>query len=183
MSRHRYTREEIDYVVHTLRKYESYEDFTGAFNAKFGTDVSPGSISDLCIKRLKYPIGKSRTRYTAGDRSRALPVGTVRRTDGGYAYVKVSDSLSHFSGYREPDWVPLQKKIWTDVHGPIPDGYMICFLNGNRSDLSPKNLCCISRKVSAQLSKNGWWSSNPDITLAGIRYAELMIAMKGEKHG
>lgn len=58
MQRHRYKQNEIDFVLKHLRKYESYSEFCNAFNAEFGTNISRGSMSDLCIKRLKYPIKK-----------------------------------------------------------------------------------------------------------------------------
>ena len=65
-----------------------------------------------------------------------------------------------------------------DNYGPVPDGKMICFLDCNKENLDIDNLYCIDRRVSVRLAQNGWWSTNPDITLAGIKYAELKEALK-----
>lgn len=181
MQKHRYTQKEIDFVLKHLRNYESYSEFCKAFNAEFGTNISRGSMSDLCIKRLKYPIKKNSTRYSVGHRDKALPIGTIRKVSGGCTYIKVSNTMSHFSGYKEPDWIPLQKKVWMDKYGPVPEGKMICFLDCNKENLDIDNLYCIDRRVSARLAQNGWWSTNPDITLAGIKYAELKEALKDGK--
>lgn len=178
MQKHRYTQKEIDFIFKHLRNYESYSEFCDAFNAKFGTNVSRSSMSDLCCKRIKYPIGKNKTQYADGRRDKALPIGTIRKTKNGCTYIKVSNTMSYFSGYKEPDWIPLQKKVWMDNYGPVPEGKMICFLDCNRENLDIDNLYCIDRRVSARLAQNGWWSTNPDITLAGIKYAELKEALK-----
>lgn len=177
MRKHRYTPEEIDFVLKNLRNYESYSNFCDAFNAKFGASVSRSSMSDLCCKRLKYPIGKNKTQYAAGHRDKAVPIGTIRKPANGSTYIKVSNVMSHFSGYKEPDWIPLQKKVWMDKNGTVPKGKFVCFLDCNKENFDIDNLYCIDRRVAVRLAQNGWWSTDPDITLAGIRYAELMIAL------
>ena len=87
MQRHRYKQNEIDFVLKNLRKYESYSEFCNAFNAEFDTNVSPGSVSDLCCKRLKHPIKKNRTQYASGHRDNALRIGTIRKSSNGGAYI------------------------------------------------------------------------------------------------
>lgn len=181
MQKHHYTRQEIEFVFENLRKHTSYSEFCKVFNKQFGTSVSCGSMSDLCCKRLKYPLGKNRTQFSTGNRNKALPLGTIRKSTNGNTYVKVSDTMMHFTGYREPDWLPLQKKIWMDKYGPVSEGKMICFLDCNRENFSLQNLYCIDRRVSITLTQNGWWSANPDVTLAGIKYAELVIALQERK--
>lgn len=181
MKKHRYSSEEKQFIRENLRKYDSYTDFCKVFNAHFGTNVTRSQLSDLCTKRLGFPIAKNKTKFQKGHRDKELPIGTIRKTQNGSAYIKVKNTLSHFSGYREPDWLPLQKKIWMDEHGPVPDGCMICFLDCNQNNFSLNNLYCINRKISVRLSQNGWWSKDPDITLAGIKYAELLIELKKDR--
>lgn len=181
MKKHRYSSEEKQFIRENLRKYDSYTDFCKVFNAHFGTNVTRSQLSDLCTKRLGFPIAKNKTKFQKGHRDKELHIGTIRKTQNGSAYIKVKNTLSHFSGYREPDWVPLQKKIWEDAYGTVPSGNMVCFLDCNRENYNLENLYCIDRKVSAILATNGWWSTNTDITLAGIKYAELLIALKEMK--
>ena len=80
----------------------------------------------------------------------------------------------------EPDWVPLQKKIYEDAHGKIKPGQMICFLDCNHQNFDIDNLYCIDRRIAIRMAQNGWWSSNRDITLAGIKCIELQIALKNQ---
>lgn len=174
MKKHKYTAEEIDFIKKNLRHYDSYKEFGKVFNDKFLCNVSPGSISDLCCKRIHYPIGKNKTKFQTGHREKSLPIGTIRKANGA-TYIKVADTLTNFNGYKEPDWMPLQKKIWIDANGPIRDGEMVCFLDCNRENFALENLYCIDRKIAIRMANNGWWSENRDITLAGIKYIELCL--------
>lgn len=180
MRKHRYTDEEKAYVMAHLREYETYRDFCAAFNARFACRVTPEQLRDLCVKRLKYPLGKNATRFKAGGRPRAIPIGSVRKGQNGATYIKVSDTSTDITGYAPPDWIPLQKKIWEDAYGPVPDGKMVCFLDRDRENFDIANLYCIDRKISAILAANGWWSENRDITMAAVKYAELLMILRKE---
>lgn len=178
--RHRYTDEEKTFVRQNIGRYSSYRTLANAFCAEFGVKVSPSSISDLCTKRMHIGIGHSSTKFKPGARTRAVPIGTIRKSQNGATYIKVSNQATGISGYSPPDWIPLQMKIWEDAYGQVPQGCMICFLDCDRENFSLNNLYCIDRKISAILAKNKWYSTNPQITLAGIKFAELHLQLQQE---
>lgn len=172
-----YSKEELQFIRQHLREYASYSEFLKVFNSEFHCNISVSAISTLCSKRLHFTIGSNSGRFSYGGKPRSLPIGTIRTTSTA-TYIKVANTLSYFSGYCLPDWVPIQRKIWEDANGPVPEGCMICFLDGDNTNLNIDNLCCIDRHVSAILAKHKWWSSDADITRAGIKCAELMIAIQ-----
>lgn len=88
---------------------------------------------------------------------------------------------AHISGYARPYWIPLQEKVWTDAHGSVPAGHMICFLDGNTQNFAPENLYPITRAASVRMAQNKWWSSDPRITKTGILYCNLLIALRRNK--
>lgn len=96
MKKHRYSSEEKQFIRENLRKYDSYTDFCKVFNAHFGTNVTRSQLSDLCTKRLGFPIAKNKTKFQKGHRDKELPIGTIRKTQNGSAYIKVKNTLSHF---------------------------------------------------------------------------------------
>lgn len=60
-----------------------------------------------------------------------VPVGTEITDYRGYLKVKVAD----------PDvWRFRHRMIWEEANGPVPDGYMIRFKNGNKKDCRLENL-------------------------------------------
>ena len=172
---HKYTDQEKCFVLEKLGDVESYADLAELFNEKFAECVTPNSIRELTNKRLKTGIGKNSGRFREHDRVRALPIGTVRTGKNGAKYVKVSDTMHIFGGYSLPDWIPIQRKAYEDVFGPIKDNEMICFLTKDRENLDINNLVCIDRGVAAIMGKNRWWFDERELTLTAIYVAKLIL--------
>lgn len=174
---HIYTEAEIEWLRENQDKMTRAK-LAEAFNEKFGASVGLYSISDICTKRL----GLHRTVNDGCYGARAkeeLPIGTIRKSQTG-TYIKVKESQkSHGSGYNEPYWIPLQKKIYQDKYGEIEKGKMVCFLDGNTDNFDIDNLYCIDRRISAVMSSNQWWTNDREHTLTAIKWCELHYALKG----
>lgn len=67
---------------------------------------------------------------------RTMPVGSTRLIEG-YVYRKVS--AIPFQPYTV-NWKPEHVLLWTAAHGPVPPGYKLRFLNGDRQDIRLENL-------------------------------------------
>jgi len=72
------------------------------------------------------------------------PDGTiVQRADKTgriYLYYKVKDS----------HWVLYHRKVWEDHNGPIPDGCIITFIDGNKENIDINNLQMITKADNAR---------------------------------
>ena len=173
---HIYTEAEIEWLREN-QDTMTRENLTKAFNEKFGASVKQTSISDICTKRLGLHRSANAGRY-GGRAKEQLPIGTIRKNQVG-TYIKVMDSRdSHTTGYHEPYWVPLQKKIYQDAHGEIAPGKMICFLDGNPENFDIDNLYPIDRRISALMSSNQFWTKDREHTLTAIKWCELQYALK-----
>ena len=156
----------------------SYKELTEHFNKVFGTERKQSQISEKCTKSLRLKGMPNPTCYGKKEKEQ-LPIGSIRKSQTG-TYIKVLDCINaHITGYAEPYWLPLQKKIYQDVHGEIEPGKMVCFLDGNTDNFDIDNLYCIDRKISAVMSSNHWWTDNREHTLTAIKWCELYYAMKG----
>ena len=178
----KYTTEQSEWLKNNYGNVSSYMELVTLFNERFNTNRSLGQISDKCNKQLKLKGMPSQTRY--GNKVKEqLPVGSIRisiRQGHRTTYIKVmEDTNSHISGYVEPYWMPLQKKIYQDHYGEIEKGKMVIFLDGNTENFDINNLYCIDRKISAIMSKNRWWTNSIEHTLTAIKWCELWYAMKG----
>ena len=98
-----------------------------------------------------------------------LPIGTIVKNSEGYWQQKVGDS-----GVQRQDWVFCHRQIWESLHGPIPPGHVVTFLNGNKDDLDPGNLALVSREEHATLTRRNLRSEDPDITQNGVYIARLV---------
>ena len=83
------------------------------------------------------------------------------------------------SGYKPPYWLPKQRKIYEDVHGQIPNGCFVIFLDKNKKNYNIDNLYCLGRNIHSTMCKNRWYTTDRNITLTAIKYLELMQALKG----
>jgi hypothetical protein len=175
-----YTKAEEDWLMENYDKHETYEELTTELNKHFGNNRVSTSVREKCTKRLGLKGMENPTVYKKGNVKEQCPIGTIRKSSNGSTYIKVQDSAcSYQSGYREPYWLPIQKKIWIDHYGEVPEGKMVMFLDGNRDNLDISNLYCIDRKISAVMASNGWYSENGELTLTAIKWCELFYTLKG----
>jgi hypothetical protein len=115
-------------------------------------------------KRFDCP-GSRATRFKKGNRPQTyLPVGSeVVRTDG-YLAVKVADPNK---------WRLKHRLIWEETHGPIPRGYVLLFLNQDKTDVRLENLVLIKRSRLAVANRYGLLSQSAELTKSGLLVAEV----------
>lgn len=160
------------------------------FNATFCTNKSNCCIAKYLQRAgIHKPARKGRNKgcFTKGQPSTRgeLPIGTIRHNNNGDVYIKVKmcngDNTHSVGGhnYKEPWWKPLQKKVWEDHFGEVPEGYMVCSLSGKKGETDPNMLCLLDRRGSARMAKNGWWGADhPEIRRTAAAWCNLYYALK-----
>lgn len=172
-----YTVEQEQWLRDNYHSYDSYDSLTEDFNKRFDTNRKRSSIIEKCNKRLGLNGMPNPSKYGLKKKEQ-LPIGTIRKTHD-RPYIKVLDSSDvGISGYQEPYWLPLQKKIYQDAFGEIGPDKMVCFLDGNADNLELSNLYCTDRKISAIMARNHWWTDSKEHTLTAIKWCELFYAIK-----
>lgn len=86
------------------------------------------------------------TRFKPGHRGgKALalwhPVGALRINADGYMQRKINDDLPMHKRWRAEHLL-----VWESANGPLPDGHIIVFKDGNRMNFAMDNLECITRR-------------------------------------
>lgn len=188
-----YTDEMDDWLVKNFDRYGcDFVKLAEDFNARFKTDYSSCRIAKHCQRGLKIHTPKEKSKaknkgqFQPGKTNkRGLPVGTIRYNSDNRPFIKVLESDGQsgmLSGkghnYKEPWWMPLQKKIWQDHFGEVPEGFEVVSLNGNPNDTGIKNIGLIDRRGKAVMAKKGWWSENSVITGNGVRWCNLYYTAK-----
>ena len=81
------------------------------------------------------------TRFQAGHRPHNWrEVGSEYTRADGYVYVRTPD------GFR-----PKNRLVWEQAHGPIPEGYVVAYKDGDRQNCQLDNLYLVSRQDWARL--------------------------------
>lgn len=180
---HRYTDEEYGWIAKHIDD-GTYTEITEMFNSVFGTNIN--NICDVA-KRLRLKKTINRGDVKKGERrcTNTLPIGT-ERYNGINVYVKVTNNINDCKNRRMPskaydlNWVRKDHLVW-ESHGnrlPKHPNEMLIHLNGDRQDCRIENLYLTDRKINLLMCKNGWHSTDRNVTLAGLKWCEMYYAMR-----
>lgn len=93
------------------------------------------------------------TQFHSGNRPHNWrPVGTERLTKDGYVEVKVREEPSGRKAH--DNWVPKARLVWEREHGAVPDGMIVVFLDGDRTNFDPQNLGLETRAQHAVIQRS-----------------------------
>lgn len=102
------------------------------------------------------------------------PLGSIYIDKDGYKLIKVRED-----GKRRCDnWKPLNRVIWEQNFGPIPEGMVVAYKDGNRENDSPDNLMLITRGENMTLNKLDLRSTVPEITETGLTIVRIKQAVR-----
>ena len=103
-----------------------------------------------------------------------MKVGDEAWTTDGYLKVKIA----------EPNkWKMKHVLEWEKAHGPIPEGKMLTFLNGDHADCRPENLALITNAENLTMNHLKVRSSDPEATRTGITVAKLTRQIRKMEEG
>jgi hypothetical protein len=69
------------------------------------------------------------------------PIGHERLSKEGYLQRKIHDGLP-----RQSRWRAVHLLVWEAANGPLPQGHVVAFRNGDKRDIRLENLECIPRR-------------------------------------
>lgn len=104
------------------------------------------------------PGGRSHeTRFQKGLKPHTwVPIGTeVTDSKDGYLKRKVRDDQVPTTY----NWAFVHRLVWEEHFGPVPEGHVIVFRDGDRAHVAIDNLECVSRAELAQ--RNTMWNRYP----------------------
>lgn len=138
------------------------------FNKKFCTNRTAMGIRIHCEK-MGLRVSDERKRQRAIENTGRLhDTGTIVEKSHGILFIKKEDGT----------WTQLSRHL---VEEDIPKDCIVIFLDGNKRNLSQDNLAIIPRNHSAIMTKNKFWSEQPEITKTGIIWCELYQELKKQK--
>ena len=184
---HKYSAEEDEWLRQNIDT-GTWSELTKWFNEKFDTKIK--CISSHALKRLHLKKSFNRGDAKKGERlnTNTLPIGT-ERFNGQCVYVKIANNVNDCqnrkmpSKHKDTNWVRKDYLVWQQRGNRLPkdSSEMLIHLNKDKRDCSIENLYLTTRSINLNLAKNGWHSTERDVTLTAIKYCELMEALKGEK--
>ncbi len=98
------------------------------------------------LRRPGYAPGRmAQTQFKKGilsgrNAKRYAPIGTERLSKDGYRERKITHE-----GRGGQRWKSVHALLWIEHYGPIPDGYAIAFIDGDKTYVEIRNLVMMSR--------------------------------------
>ena len=159
----------------------SIAELTAIFNDRFGTDKSVRQIKTFVHNRgitsgrtgyfkkdhkpwntgTKGLTGTNATSFKKGHvPANRKPLGSERTcSNDGFILIKIAEQDPH-TGF------PTRYKhkhvhIWEQAHGPIPEGMIVAFRDGDKLNIEPENLMLISRAELLRLNQHDY-KNTPD---------------------
>ena len=102
------------------------------------------------------------------------PIGYERLSRDGYIEVKVKMRPSKPKCI--DNFVPKHKLVWEAANGPVPEGCVITFKDGNKQNVALENLACITKKQNAVLNHAHIRCDNPEAFESCLALAEIKSA-------
>lgn len=188
---HKYTVEEVEYLKEIVPG-RMFAEVTAMFNEKFGLDCLCESVRGFCkrngilngrdsrFKKGNIPANKGKkcpwawksamSRFKKGNiPPNRREIGEERINIDGYVEVKIAD------GRGVKNWIAKHVHIWQQLNGPVPAGYMVVFIDGDKTNINLDNLMLITRSQNAVLNRLKVRPKEKELLETALLFAELKI--------
>lgn len=162
LCKHQFTDEQNQFLIDNCLEI-ARKDMVAVINERFNLTLSYYQVCCQC-NRLDLPISPQR---------QSAPIGTIHRSGNNQLSIKVAQPKT---------WVPLHHYNYEKVHGPIPKGYVIRFLDGDTKNCDIDNLLCVPHSAHSVINKTSCFDTkNIEINKAAMLTATLgVVASKIE---
>ena len=151
-----------DYTVKQISAYYKNHGHSSGLTGHF----QPGHVP---ANKGTHPPTRGRmgeTQFRAGHTPHnKLPIGSIIMKTDGYMWQKLGEGAR--------DWRQKHLLVWEEAHVPIPDGHVITFKDGDKTNYDLDNLALITMAESIELTRRGLRTENKELTETGILIARL----------
>lgn len=184
--------EQARWIAKAYRRWP-LPQLTEAFNARFGIALTEKQIGTFVVNhglrsgRTGYfetgrapwnkgrsfpPRGRSaETQFKAGKRGPTWrPIGSETISSDGYLRRKVSDRSGR------DNWASAHVLLWEQHHGPVPEGHVVIFVDGDKTHIELDNLALVNRGELAYLNMRGFAQLDPALRPTAINLARVEMA-------
>lgn len=198
---HKYSQEEHDFLKEFIPGH-TYKEIVAEYNKRFCEPITETRVKGYManhkinngltgrFKKGHIPANKGTHPPTVGRMAETQfksghlphntkPIGYERITKDGYIEVKLKMRPSA----HEKNFKLKHRLIWEEAHGPIPKGYKVIFLDGNKKNIDLNNLALVSPQEEIELMRRGLFSKKAEFTRTGVLIAKAGIITRHKKQG
>lgn len=161
-----------------IRQMKAYKKNHG-INTGLTGQFEPGQIPVNKGKKMSAEVYAkvAPTMFKKGDiPANHMNIGEYTHTTDGYLVRKVQEQGTQWERFEF-----VHRKVWEEHNGPIPEGKMVSFLDGDRDNCNIDNLVLIDNHENLELNRSKLRFSEAEFTKAGLAVAKVKIAVQKKK--
>ena len=165
----------IEFTESNCRAYKRNHKISSGIDCRFKKGNEPAN-KGKAMGREQYAKCQA-TMFHKGDiPANHMEVGEYTHTTDGYLIRKVQEK-----GTQRERFEYVHRKVWEEHNGPIPDGKMVSFLDGNKDNCDIDNLVLLDNKENLEMNRSNLRFSNAEFTKVGVTVAKLKVAARQRK--
>ena len=162
----------IEFSASQCRAYKKNHDIVSGLDCRFKKGDEPANKGKK-MSPEQYEKCKA-TMFRKGNvPANHMEVGECTHTTDGYLIRKVQEQ-----GTQQERFEFVHRKVWEEHNGPIPEGKMVSFLDGDKDNCNIDNLVLIDNKENMELNRSNLRFSNAEFTKVGVAIAKVKVVAR-----
>lgn len=105
-----------------------------------------------------------------------MEVGEYTHTTDGYLIRKVKETGQQWERFEF-----VHRAVWEEHNGPVPEGKMVSFLDGNKDNCNIENLVLIDNEENLEMNRSQLRFTDPERTKTGTLVAKARVTVRQKK--
>lgn len=167
----------IQFSVSQCRAYKKNHNITSGLDSRFKKGHEAANKGK---KMSPEQYEKCRpTMFRKGEMpANSMEIGEYTHTTDGYLIQKVQGH-----GTQRERFEFVHRKVWEGHNGPIPEGKMVSFLDGDKDNCKIENLVLIDNSENLELNRSHLRFQNAELTKTGLAIAKVKVAARRRRGG
>lgn len=162
----------IEFTASQCRAYKKNHNITSGVDCRFKKGHEPANKGKP-MSGEQYEKCRATMFQKGNIPANHMEVGEYTHTTEGYLIQKVKET-----GTQRERFEFVHRRVWEEHNGPVPEGKMVGFLDGDKDNCDIKNLVLIDNKENLELNRSRLRFDSPELTETGVLIAKVKIAAK-----
>lgn len=168
---------DIEFSASQCRAYKKRYGIVSGLDCRFKKgDVPANKGKKMSLE--KYEKCKATMFHKGNIPTNHMEVGECTHTTDGYLIRKVQEQ-----GTQRERFELVHRKVWEEHNGPIPEGKIISFLDGNKDNCEIENLVMVDRRENLEINRSALRFSDAEFTMTGVTVAKIRVVARRRKKG
>ncbi len=165
----------IEFSASQCRTYKKNHDIVSGLDCRFKKGNEPANKGKK-MSPQQYEKCKA-TMFCKGNvPANHMEVGEYTHTTNGYLIQKVQEQGTQWERFEF-----VHRKVWEEHNGPIPEGKMVSFLDGDKDNCDIDNLVLINNIENLELNRSRLRFSNAEFTKTGVAIAKVKVTARKKR--